>query len=269
MQKVSDNIYVENQTSVCNTGIVVTKDGVVVIDTPMVPASAKKLAEDISKFGPLRYVINTEPHGDHIAGNCYFGGLVVTHDGTRKALLRAKPDDIKPMLQMMSPESLPLDKDFHFRPSDITFSESLTLYLGGHTFHLIHTPGHTPYSLAVHVPEERTVFTSDNVNLGMPFFGDSIPERWLETLKRLEELDVDKVVPGHGDVTDKSCFARMVENVQGWLDLIGDTIKQGLTLEEAVEKVMQAEQFTDMPKDGPDAGFLRRNIEGLYKKLKK
>ncbi len=269
MQKVTDNIYVENQTSVCNTSIVVTKDGVVVIDTPMVPANARKLAADISEFGPVRYVINTEPHGDHIAGNCYFGGLVVTQDGTRKALLKSKPDDIKPMLQMMSPESLPLDKDFHFRPSDITFSERLTLYLGEHTFHLIHTPGHTPYSLAVHVPEERIVFTSDNINLGMPVFRDASPDKWLETLKRLEELDVDMVVPGHGEITDRSCFSKMSNIIQDWLDAVGDAVKKGMSLEEACEKVPEAEMFAGMPKDGPGAGFLRMNIEVLYNTLKK
>ena len=133
MQKVTDNIYVENEKSVCNTSVVVTKDGVVIIDTPMVPANAKQLAADIAKFGPVRYVINSEPHGDHIAGNCYFGGLVVTHDGTRKALLAAKPDDIKPMLQMMSPEILPLDKSFTSVPrispfpSDSPFTSAHTL----------------------------------------------------------------------------------------------------------------------------------------------
>ncbi len=269
MQKVTDNVYVESEISVCNTSIVVTKDGVVVIDTPMVPANAKKLAADIAGFGPVRYVINSEPHGDHIAGNCYFGGMVVTHDGTRKALLKAKPEDITGMLQMMAPDSLPLDKEFHFRPSDITFSERLTLYLGDHTFHLIHMPGHTPYSLAVYVPEERIVFTSDNINLGMPVFRDAIPDKWLETLKLLEELDVDKVVPGHGEVTDKSCFAKMARNVQGWLDAVGDAIAKGMSLEEAMEKVPQAEQFDDMPKEGPAAGFLRMNIERIYQILKK
>jgi cyclase len=269
MQKVTDNVYVESETSICNTSIVVTKDGVVVIDTPMVPANAKKLAADISRFGPVRYVINSEPHGDHIAGNCYFGGMVVTHDGTRKALLAAKPGDITGMLQMMSPDSLPLDKEFHFRPSDITFSERLTLYLGAHSFHLIHMPGHTPYSLAVYVTEERIVFTSDNVNLGMPVFRDSIPDKWLETLQLLEELDVDKVVPGHGEVTDKSCFSKMSRIVRSWIDIVADAIASGMSLEETLEKVPQAEMFANMPKEGPGAGFLRMNIEKLYRTLKK
>ena len=44
MQKVTDNVYVESEISVCNTSVVVTKEGVVVIDTPMVPANAKKVA---------------------------------------------------------------------------------------------------------------------------------------------------------------------------------------------------------------------------------
>ena len=269
MQKVTDNVYVESEISVCNTSIVVTKEGVVVIDTPMVPANARKLAADIARFGPVRYVINSEPHGDHIAGNCYFGGMVVTHDGTRDALLKAKPEDITGMLQMMAPDSLPLDKEFHFRPSDITFSERLTLYLGDHTFHLIHMPGHTPYSLAVYVPEERIVFTSDNINLGMPVFRDALPDKWLETLKRLEELDVDKVVPGHGEVTDKSSFSQMSKIVKGWIDAVADAIAKGMSLEEAMEEVPKAEQFADMPKEGPAAGFLRMNIERIYQVLKK
>ncbi len=269
MQKVTDNVYVESEISVCNTSVVVTKEGVVVIDTPMVPANAKKVAADIAKFGPVRYVINSEPHTDHIAGNCYFGGLVVTHDGTRNALLKAKPEDITGMLQMMAPDSLPLDKEFRFRPSDITFSERLALYLGDHSFHLIHMPGHTPYSLAVYVPEERIVFTSDNINLGMPVFRDALPDKWLETLTQLEELDVDKVVPGHGEVTDKSCFSQMSKNVRGWIDAVADAIDKGMNLEEAIEEVPKAEMFADMPKEGPAAGFLRMNIERIYRYLKK
>jgi len=269
MQKVTDNVYVENKTSICNTSIVVTKEGVVVIDTPMVPANAKKLAAEIAKFGPVRYVINSEPHSDHIAGNCYFGGTVVAHEGTRRAILAARVDDIKGMLQWTAPDSLPLDKAFRFRPPDITLSERLTLYLGEHTFQLISMPGHTPYNLAVYVPEERVVFASDNVNLGTPVFRDSLPCEWLESLKRYQQLDVDKVVPGHGEVAGKDCFAQMSSLVQSWIDVVADAIAKGMSLEEAQEKVPLAEQFSQMPKEGPAANFMRMNIERIYLALKK
>ena len=59
MQKIADNVYVENELSMCNTGIVVTKEGVVIIDTPMAPVNAKKLAVEVEKFGPIRYVIKS------------------------------------------------------------------------------------------------------------------------------------------------------------------------------------------------------------------
>jgi len=155
------------------------------------------------------------------------------------------------------------------RPPEITFSEKLTLYLGNHTFHLMHMPGHTPFSLAVYIPEERIVFTSDNVNLGMPVFRDSNPEHWLESLKKYQELDVDKVVPGHGAVCDKSCFPQMSALVQSWIDVVADAIDRRLSLEQTLEEVPKAEMFSQMPKEGPGAGFLRMNIERIYEVLKK
>lgn len=269
MQKITDNVYIENETSVCNSSVVVTGDGVVIIDTPMAPASARKMAAEVEKFGPVRYVINSEPHTDHIAGNCYLGGITVAHDGTRGRIQAAKVEDVAGMLQMMSPDNLPLDSEFRFRPPEITFSENLTLYLGNHTFHLIYMPGHTPYSLAVHVPEERIVFTSDNVNLGTPVFRDSLPDKWLESLNKYQELDVDKVVPGHGAVCNKSCFAEMSNLIQSWLDVVAEAVNKGLSLEQALEEVPKAEMFAEMPKDGPGAGFLRMNLERLYEFLKK
>ena len=200
MQKITDGVYVETEFQGCNSSLVVTGEGVVVIDTPMVPAEAKKWAEEAEKHGPVRYVINCEPHGDHISGNCYFGGTGIAHEGTRRAILKSSVEDMKNMLKMMAPDSPPLEEDFYYRPPEITLTDKLTLYMGKHTLQLVHMPGHTPYQVTVYVPEEKVVFTSDNVNLGTLVFRDSLPDVWLESLKKYEELDVDMVVPGHGKV---------------------------------------------------------------------
>lgn len=269
MKKITDNVYVESEISVCNTSFVVTREGVVVIDTPMVPANAKKWAKEATKYGPIRYVINTEPHGDHISGNCYMGGTLIAHEGTREAILAAKVDDIKGMLQMMAPDSLPLDKDFRYRPPDITLSQRLTLYLGNHTFHLTNMPGHSPHQVAVYVPEEKVVFTSDNVVVGMPFFRQALPKEWLKTLKEYQKLDVDKVVPGHGNVCDKSYFKQMYKIVKACMDAVETAIAKGMSLQEAQKKVTLAEVFPDMPRDERTAGIIRMNVERLYEVLKK
>jgi cyclase len=82
MQQISDSVFIENNFRSCNTGFVITKEGIVLIETPMVPSEAKKWNEEISRYGELRYVINTEPHYDHAFGNCWFGGTVVGHENT-------------------------------------------------------------------------------------------------------------------------------------------------------------------------------------------
>ncbi|MBN2241944.1 MAG: MBL fold metallo-hydrolase [Acidobacteria bacterium] len=269
MQKVTDHVYIESESSVCNAGIVATDDGVAVIDTPMVPSSAKKLAHAITRFGAVRYVINTEPHMDHIAGNCYFGGTIVAHDGVRARILAAKEEEMTGMLQRMAPDNLPLDKEFRFRPPEITFSEKLTLHLGQFTLRLIHMPGHTPHSLAVYIPEEKIVFTSDNVNLQMPFFGDASPDLWLKTLERYNNLDVEMVVPGHGSVCDKGCFPKMSLILESWIDAVDKSIKKGLDMEQTLEELAKSEIASRMPEEGPEIDLFRLNVEKLYGFLKR
>jgi cyclase len=267
MKKITPNIYVESETSVCNSSIVVTKAGVVVIDTPMVPASAKKWAKQTAEFGPVRYVINTEPHGDHISGNAYFGGTLIAHEGTREAILASKVDEFRTMMKTM--QGVMLDSDFRYRAPDITLSERLTFYLGDHTFHLTNMPGHTPYQVVVHVPEERVVFTSDNLSLHTPFFHQAVPDKWLKTLKNLEKLDVDYVIPGHGDVGGKSHFSLMHRNVTLWINAVKEAIAQGMTKEEVLQNVTMLKQFPDMPRDERTAGIVKMNVTRLYEVYKK
>jgi cyclase len=268
MKKITENIYVESELSRCNNSYVVTGDGVVVIDTPMIPADARKMVAETAKFGPVRYVINGEPHGDHIAGNCYYGGTVVSHEGTREVMLKADVDAFKEQLKRLAPDSLPLDSDFRYCLPEITLSDRMTLYLGDHTFQLMHMPGHTPYNLAVYVPEERAVFTSDNISLGMPIFFNAVPDKWLDSLRRLEELDVDIVVPGHGEVCGKEAFSQMSINVKDWVNAISDAISRGLGVKETIEEISRDDRFAGVPREGPEAGFLKSNIESLFNILK-
>ena len=81
--------------------------------------------------------------------------------------------------------------------------------MGDHTFELLHTPGHTPGQIAVHVPEERVVFTGDTIfsECQTWLMGSNVTE-WLAALDRIAKLDVDWVVPGHGEVVTIEYLAR-------------------------------------------------------------
>jgi cyclase len=269
MQKITDNVYVETEFRGCNTGFVVTSEGVVAVDTPMVPADAKKWAAEIARHGPLRYVINGEAHGDHISGGCYMGGTFISHEGTREAILKTDLDVLRQMQQRMAPDGLsPDNDDLKLRPPDITLSDRLTLYLGKHTFRLMALPGHSPYQVTVYVPEERVVFTSDNVVTNMPFFREAMAYEWIKSLEYIDKLDFDKVIPGHGEVQDKSYVRQMIKNVQAWIDIVAGAIKQGMTLEETQKKVGAIKEFADYAKDSSVPGMMNTSVAGLYNNLK-
>ena len=83
MQQLTSNVFVETQVRGCNFGYVTTSDGIVMIDSPQKPSDALRLNAEIEKKGQLRYIINTEPHGDHWTGNAFFDAPVIAHEGVR------------------------------------------------------------------------------------------------------------------------------------------------------------------------------------------
>lgn len=270
MEKIANNVYVEIGFAGCNPGFVVTREGVVMIDTPQIPTDAIKWRDEIAKHGPVRYLINSEPHGDHFSGNYFFEGTVVAHEGTREAILAASVGQLEERLQQMSPESLAHMEGFHFRPPTITLSQRLTLYLGHHTFQLINMPGHSPFQLAIYIPEERVVFTSDNVFHKVPAaLHQALPHEWLESLERLGGLDADVLVPGHGTVCDRSYIPEMRANIQRWIDAVSAAIGRGMTLEEAEEKLSPIDLYAENEEDPARTKmFQNMNLARLYQVLK-
>ena len=271
MQQIADNVYAETGFRGCNPGFVVTRGGVVMIDTPQLPADAIKWRDEISKHGEVRYLINTEPHADHFTGNYFFEGTVVAHEGTREAILAASVDQLMERLKQIAPESLPLLEGFAYRPPEITLSEQLTLYVGDHTFQLINLPGHTPFQVAVHIPEERVVFTSDNVfGKVQAWLHQALPYEWLDSLKRIQELDADVLVPGHGIICDRSYIPEMSAFIQAWIDAVTRAIDQGMSLEEAQDKISFLDRYPMEGGSEPMAREVQRwNVARLYEVLKK
>ena len=195
---------------------------------------------------------------------------MVAHEGTREAILAASVEELKERFKQAAPENLSLMEGFRYRPITITLSRRLTLYLGDHTFQLINMPGHTPYQVAVYIPEERVVFTSDNVfSKVQAWLHQAVPYEWLDSLKRLQELEADVLVPGHGSLCDRSYIPEMSALIQAWIDAVTAAINQGMSLEEAQDKVSQIDRY---PREGAlsaERQLERNNVARLYELLKK
>lgn len=265
MEKVGPNTWAETGIRGCNPGFVVTSEGVVMIDTPQMPTDAVKWRETIAAHGPVRYLINTEPHGDHFTGNGYFEGTVVAHEGVRQAILASNAEQTKERMKQ-SPADYALMGSFQFRPPTITLTTEMTLYVGKHTFRLTNVPGHTPYQVCVHIPEEGVVFTSDNVFYKVqPWLQQAVPYEWLESLKKIGALNAKKLVPGHGGVCDPSFLPEMAGNILAWIDAVEGAKKQGWTVAEAIEKLPLPIHYPTPPGgEAMDQMIKRMNITRLY-----
>ena len=281
MQTVTSNVYTDTTLRGCNPSYVVTSAGVVVIDTPQLPTRAVAMRKEAESHGPIRYLINTEHHVDHIFGNYYFkgAGLVINHKGVYDNFMTVYPE-LDPFAY--AAEAIPTDDpdgqvlfpdrdEYYADPNkgSIVFTGDLSLRVGGHTFHLIHTPGHTPGQLAVYVPEERTVFTGDTIfSECQTWLMTSDVEQWLDALEVLRSLDVEHVVPGHGPVTSPAYVNVQRSVLLEWKNAVAAAVAAGWTREETVQRV----SFADRGPVDVGQGYMMEYIQtlnagSLYDKL--
>jgi cyclase len=249
LERVTPNIYTTTKLRGCNPSFVTTSDGVVVIDTPQLPTRAVAMHAEAEAHGAIRYLINTEHHVDHIFGNYWFKGVpVIEHQGLYENFMVVTPD-LDPYAYALEaiptddPEAAPIvpDRETYYADPNkgtIVFTGDLTLRVGDHTFNILHTPGHTPGQVAVHVPEERAVFTGDTIfSECQTWLMTSNVDQWLEALERIRQLDVDHLVPGHGPVQTLDYVHTQRANLLDWKAAVADAVAKGWTREETVARV--------------------------------
>ena len=255
MEQVTPHIFTETRLRGCNPSFVTTTDGVVVIDTPQLPTKAVAMRKEAESHGPIRYLINTEHHVDHIFGNYYFkgAGTVVQHQGVYDRFMVVYPE-LDPFvyageaIPTDDPEGAALfpDRDEYYadpNKGSIVFTGDLTLRVGNHTFELLSTPGHTPGQIAVYVPEESTVFTGDTIFCQcQTWLMTSDVDQWLAALDRIRALDVERVVPGHGPVTTKEGVNAQRATLLEWKTAVAIAVAKGWSREETMARVSFADR---------------------------
>jgi cyclase len=184
---------------------------------------------------PLRYIINTEPHGDHWTGNAFFNVPVVAQHGVRSRILGTDLAAHVARVASFGPEEPKLLENYKPNAPVITFQNEMTLHVGNHTFHMVHMPGHTAYQAAVIVEEEGVVFTSDNIFCRVQtWLQEANPDHWLQALELLGALREEIFVPDHGPVCDKRYLNEQGSFVREWVEVVRGGIERGMNKEECV-----------------------------------
>jgi len=197
-----DNAAAKADESGSNAGFVIGADGVLVVDTFENPAAAKKMLEAIREKTtlPVKYVVNTHYHLDHVAGNAVFsaaGAVVMAHENVRgwERTENLKFFGEKPTgAQKAMVEGLYLP--------DVTYEQGATAYIGAKRgVELQFMKGHTGGDTVVYDAGSNVVFCGDLFwNHTLPNLIDASTKEWIETLDALvAEHPTAKFVPGHGD----------------------------------------------------------------------
>ncbi len=220
-----------------NAGFVIGDDSVAVIDTFQSAAAAKQLLAAIRERTdlPVRFVVDTHYHLDHVAGNGVFrdaGAVIVAQRNVRAwerpENLKWWGDDVPPDKQAWV-ESLVLP--------ELVYDRGIDLYLGSRHLEVHVLPGHTGGDSVVVVPDADVVFTGDLFwDETLPNTTDADTAAWVTTDEALVAEQPDATfVPGHGEVGK----AAEVSAFRGYLEALRSAVAgaqgKGLTGEALVE----------------------------------
>jgi glyoxylase-like metal-dependent hydrolase (beta-lactamase superfamily II) len=224
----------------------VTPAGIIVTDPINAEAAQWLKAELHKRFSqPVKYLIYSHDHADHIAGGQVFAdtAIVVAHENAKTAIVHEK-----------RPTAVP----------QVTFSERLSIELGGTVVDLQYVGrNHSDNSIVMRFPRERLLFAVDFIPVeAVAFrdFPDAYIEDWIESLKRVEQLDFDILAPGHGPLGKKEHVRMFRDYLEALRDEVLKYAREGKSLED-MKALIKMEQYAGW------AGYeqmLPLNIEGMY-----
>lgn len=224
----------------------VTPAGVIATDPINADAARWLRAEITRRFNqPVRYLVYSHDHADHIAGGEVFAdtAVVVAHA------------DAKPVIAgERRPTAVP----------QVTFTDRMTIERGGTVVELSHVgKNHSDNSIVMRFPRERLLFAVDFIPVNayaFRDFPDSYMPDWIESLRQVEAMDFDVLVPGHGPLGTKANATMFREYLQ---DLRGEVMRyarEGKSLDEIKQLVTLPKYAGWEPKE-----WLPLNIEGMYR----
>src|SRR5580704_8047204 len=239
LQKVGDGVWAaivsDEGKAGGNAGFVVGDSGVVVVDTFQDPEPAAAFLAEIRKITnlPIRFVVNTHYHLDHVNGNDVFaasGAVIIAHRNARGWI---RTENIKMIDPPVTPEKKARVQSIAL--PNIVYDTSVDLYLGSRRVNVRYYPGHTGGDSVVSVPDAHVVFCGDLLwKDHIPNLIDASTPQWIQTLDALRKDNAESTwVPGHGGIAsalDVATFQKylvdlrtMVREANG---LTGDALVQ-------------------------------------------
>jgi len=269
-KKIAEGIFVRAvKPADSNAAIILSSEGMVLIDSGHNPPDSIALSQAIKKLTPLpvRYLINTEPHSDHTTGHFVFSppALIVAHEGATESMKQAYNPKRNEKLMAEYPEMRESFKDFKMITPHIEYRQKMTLHLGERTFELYYLKNvHSEADTAIWLPKERVLFSA--AVAGIKRFSNirpsvQIPDM-ISAMKMMKALNPEIVVPGHGAPGTTKIFDDSIQYYSLLLERVGKMAKEGKSLELIKKELRMPETDDWASKDRIDT-----NIEAAYRSV--
>ena len=224
----------------------VTPAGIIATD-PINAAAAQWLkAEIANRFNqPIRYVVYSHDHADHISGGEVFAdtAVVVAHENAKTAIVGER-----------RPTAVP----------HVTFSDRMTIDLGGTVLELSYVgKNHSDNSLVMRFPRERILFAVDFIPVNaysFRDFPDAYMPDWIESLRRVEAMEFDVLAPGHGPLGTKANVTMFREYLQDLRTEVIRYVREGKSVDEMKQLITLPKYAAWGPKE-----WFPLNIEGMHR----
>ena len=262
-----------------NAGLIVDGEASLLVDTlfdeKLTAVMLKELRAAVGRKGrEVDFLVNTHANGDHTYGNRLVEGAEII---ASKAAAE-EMDEVPPAMLAAMVQAAPTLGElgdyvkhcfgaFDFEgivlpPVNRTFEGSLDLLVGDTRVELIEVgPAHTRGDVLVHVPDQGVVYTGDILFIdGTPIIWAGPVHNWIEACERIEAMNVEAIVPGHGPVTDKG-GARAVREYLSFIDSEARArFDAGMSASEAAKDIALGEYA-----NWGDAERLAVNVHSLYR----
>jgi glyoxylase-like metal-dependent hydrolase (beta-lactamase superfamily II) len=224
----------------------VTPAGVIATDPINADAARWLKAEIAQRFNqPVRFVVYSHDHADHISGGEVFAdtALVVAHENARATIIGER-----------RPTAIP----------QVTFSDRMTIDLGGTTAELSYVgKNHSDNSIVVRFPRERVLFAVDFIPVNaysFRDFPDAYMPDWIDSLRRVEAMDFDVLAPGHGALGTRANVTMFREYLHDLRAEVTRHVREGKSVDETKQLVTLPKYAAWGPKE-----WFPLNVEGMYR----
>ncbi len=274
IEKVAEGVYaaVARPDPIINCNAVVFENtgDLLIVDTHSRPSAAAALIAQFKKISPkpVRYVVNTHFHFDHVGGTPEYRKIapqadIVSSTVTRGLIAESSGDRFKQSVEWSrksiddnerkaAAAKTPREREHYRRAAadtrafvaemqsyafelpNITFDRNLVIHDKAHELHLaFRGRGHTAGDIVVFCPSKKVIAAGDLCHGFLPYIGDGYPREWPRTLRSMAEFPFEQLIGGHGDVQrTRERLAQEAAYLEELTELVAQGKAQGRTVEQ-------------------------------------